>query len=131
MATNPLYVLRWEPQYLADAALIHPDFAALERATYALTTALERRPDLFQIFDQQRNLRVARVQYYVFQGPSATHVEPLLVTFRIERDHPDGLVSLRRVVTEADVRGGLHHGTPDLPSPDHPDPDYPFLPSDS
>lgn len=112
---------------MADASLIHPDFAVLDRATEALRTALERRPELFQVFDPDRKLRVARVQYYVVSGPAATHVEPLLVTFRIERPHPEGLVSLRRIVTEADVRGGLHQGTPDLP-PTNPDDEYPFLP---
>ena len=113
---EPLYVLRWEHQYLGDAALIHPDFQTLERATAALTQALERKPSVFQVFDENRNLRVARILYHVVEGPSASHVEPLLVTFRIEKHPPpEGLVSLRRIVTEADVRGGLHLGTPDLP----------------
>jgi len=116
---EPPYRLRWEPQYIADAALIHPDFAALERATAAITHALERRPDVFQVFDERRNLRVARILYHLVTGPSATHVEPLLVTFRIESGPPSGLVSLRRIVTEADVREGLHVGTSDLP-PDDP-----------
>ena len=98
-----------------DAVLIHPDFQALERATHALTKALERKPHVFQLFDQSRNLRVARVLYHVVSGPSASHVEPLLVTFRIESELPDGLVSLRRIVTESDLRAGLHAGTSDLP----------------
>jgi hypothetical protein len=102
---------------MEDAKLIHPDFAVLENATTAVTTALERIPIAFQVFDSKRRLRVARILYHLVAGPSATHVEPLYVTFRIEQDPPSGLVSLRRIVTRTDLLGGLHVGTPDLPPP--------------
>ena len=115
---DALYQLRWEPRYFEDANLIHPDFATLERATSAVTTALERIPERFPFFNQAQRLQFARILYHLVEGPSVTHVEPLYVTFRIERPPPSGLVSLRRIVTRSDLVGGLHAGTPELPPPE-------------
>jgi len=113
--TLDLYELRWEHRFMADCRLIHPDQSVLDRAVAGITIALERRPEIFQLFDKDRRLRVASVLYHVASGPSAIHVEPLFATFRIEKPRPGGLVSLRRLVTRADLLGGLHAGTPELP----------------
>ncbi len=99
--TLDLYELRWEHRFMADCRLIHPDQSVLDRAVAGITIALERRPEIFQLFDKDRRLRVASVLYHVASGPSAIHVEPLFATFRIEKPRPGGLVSLRSRISSA------------------------------
>jgi hypothetical protein len=121
---SPPYQLRQEDQFVADAALIHPDLEVVERALEALKIALERRPEIFPMFDDARRLRYAHILFHLSSGPSVVRVEPLIVTFRIEAPPPNGLVSLRRVISEKDLRGGLHIGTDDLPPADDISEDY-------
>jgi hypothetical protein len=103
------YSLRYEHTWWQDVCRIEPQPVKWDELIHATEDILERKPEI--ITRQTKNgSRVLATRDFGFKN-----VPPMFVLFRIDRmaSHPDraeppgGLVSLRHVITEEDVRMGL------------------------
>ncbi|MBA3736605.1 MAG: hypothetical protein H0W90_15680 [Actinobacteria bacterium] len=100
-----LYAIREEVSFFQDCALIHPEQQAFDKMFHGVREVLERGDFRYSIpVDSSGRLRVIGTLSYF----SEDEMPQMYVAFEILRAPPDGLISLRRVVTAADVRGGLH-----------------------
>jgi hypothetical protein len=96
------YVLRYEHSWWEDVDRIEPDRDKWAEMIGGVEDILERTPEIVP-GKTARGSRVMRTEDYV---PELPH--PMYVLFRILRPAPDGLVSMRHVITEADARAGLY-----------------------
>ena len=95
------YVLRYENTWWQDVCRIEPDLVRWSELIGGVEDILERTPEVVPS-ETMFGSRVMRTAEYL-----PTSVPPMYVTFRIVRLPPDGLVSMRHVITEADVRADL------------------------
>jgi hypothetical protein len=97
------YSLRFEHSFWADVDLIQPDRGAWGDMFDAIYDVLERTPEIHPVRIPETGGRILPTRRHV----SPRQMVPMYVLYAILRPAPDGLVSLRRVATEEDVRGGL------------------------
>jgi hypothetical protein len=103
----PPYALRWEPSWDDDLAKIHPGEGARDAVLDRLAQALEWNPFAYaRLLGELEGMRIYLVSTRHFKADE--DFPNMYVTFSVVRDPPDGLLSLRRVLSEADVRAGLH-----------------------
>jgi hypothetical protein len=94
------YVLRYENTWWQDVCRIEHDLVKWQDLIGGVEDILERTPEIIPV----RTAQGSRVM------PAHRHVQlpfPMYVTYRVLRWAPNGLVSMRHVITEADARLGL------------------------
>ena len=99
------YSLVYEPTWWQDVCRIEPHPLKWEEVFGAVEDILEREPEIITRRTRTGSLVLATRDY------GFRHVTPMFVLFRIEEPAvsvpPGGRVSLRHVITEADVGQGL------------------------
>ena len=106
MATQqPLYAILEEPTFRDDCRYINPNPLAFDTLFFALKELLERDPwKASHALGDDTDIRYVRSREHF----AVDDMPAMYVTLRIEGAPPDGTVTLRRVVMEADLRAGLH-----------------------